>query len=208
MQQSGEPRTPTASCRLSYAVERGSHVIDPARSPGHARRDGISLGLPPSLHHLRRRRGLPRSLVRQLLRYYAAVRLPAPVAHRRTPLGFTMRSAPSASQRGAEGRGISRFPSEMFPRVRGVCDRAGSGACLANAAAPVWPSAYLQQPRHPGLPAALAAGHGLRGSIPGPRVPLSTLRPHPHERARMTRGRRSWLSLQRMTLSFTTSRRF
>lgn len=64
------------------------------------------------------------------------------------------------------------------------------------------------QPRHPDRPGTEVPGHGLRGSIPGPRVPLSTLRPHPHERARMTRGRRSWLSLQRMTLSFTTSRRF
>ena len=63
-------------------------------------------------------------------------------------------------------------------------------------------------PRHPGPPATEVAGHVLRGSIPGLRVPLSTLRPHPHGCARMTRGRRSWLSLQRMTLSFTTLRRF
>jgi len=41
------------------------------------------------------------------------------------------------------------------------------------------------RPRHPGQPAARATGHGFRGSIPGPRVPLSTLRPHPHECARM-----------------------
>jgi len=40
-------------------------------------------------------------------------------------------------------------------------------------------------PRHPGPPAARAAGHGFRGSIPGPRVPLSTLRPHPHGCVRM-----------------------
>lgn len=128
MQQVREPRTTSAFGRLSYAIERSSHVIDPLQSAGHTRRDGIALGLPPSLHHLRRRRDCTRSLVRQLLRYYAAVRLPAPVAHRRTPLGFTMRSAPSASKRDAEERGISRFPCEMFPRVHGVSDRAGSGA--------------------------------------------------------------------------------
>ena len=42
----------------------------------------------------------------------------------------------------------------MFPRVRGVSDRAGSDACLAKAAAPVWPSAYLHSlgtPDHPQL---------------------------------------------------------
>ena len=64
------------------------------------------------------------------------------------------------------------------------------------------------RPRHPVRPATAVAGHGFRSSIPGLPFPLSTLRPRPHDRARMTRGRRSWLSLQRMTLSFTTSRRF
>jgi len=41
------------------------------------------------------------------------------------------------------------------------------------------------QPQHPGEPAPCGAGHGLRGSISGPHVPLSTLRPHPYECARM-----------------------
>jgi hypothetical protein len=63
-------------------------------------------------------------VVRQLPRYYAAVRLPSAMTHRRTPLGFPMRSAPE----GAEDPGISRFPCEMFPRMRGVSDRAGSAA--------------------------------------------------------------------------------
>jgi hypothetical protein len=62
-------------------------------------------------------------------------------------------------------------------------------------------------PRHRDASAALAAGRVLRGSMAGTRVPLSTLRPRPHKRARLTRGRRSWRSPQRMTLSFTTSRR-
>ena len=128
VQQSSEPRTTTAFCRLSYAIKRRSHIVDPHRSAGHARRDGISLGPPPSLHHLRRRRGFTRSLVRQLLRYYAAVRLPAPVAHRCTPLGFSTRSGANASQRATEGCGTSRFPSKVFPCLHGVCDRAGSGA--------------------------------------------------------------------------------
>jgi len=60
--------------------------------------------------------------VRQLPRYYAAVRLPSAMAHRRTPEGFPMRSALSV----AEDPGISRFPREMCPRMHGVSDCAGS----------------------------------------------------------------------------------
>ena len=45
---------------------------------------------------------------------------------------------------------------------------------------------------------------GFHGSIPGPHVPLSTLRYHPCERSRMTRGRCGSLRLHRVTLSFTT----
>ncbi len=51
-------------------------------------------------------------------------------------------------------------------------------------------------------------GSYFRGSIPGLHVPLSTLRSCPYEQQRMTRGRRGPLTLQRMTLSFTTPRRF
>jgi hypothetical protein len=45
------------------------------------------------------------------------------VHHRRFPLGFPMRSV---TQRATDDRGISRFPCEMFPCMRGVSDRAGS----------------------------------------------------------------------------------
>jgi hypothetical protein len=61
-------------------------------------------------------------VVRQLPRYYAAVRLLSAMTHRRTPEGFPMRSAPED----AEDPEISRFPREMCPRVHGVSDRAGS----------------------------------------------------------------------------------
>jgi len=61
-------------------------------------------------------------LVRQLPRYYAAVRLLSTMAHRRTPSGFPMRSALDV----AEGAEISRFPREMCPRMHGVSDCAGS----------------------------------------------------------------------------------
>src|SRR5216684_3971377 len=45
---------------------------------------------------------------------------------------------------------------------------------------------------------------GFRGSTPSLCVPLSTLRPQPHDRRRMTRGRGGLLSLPRMALSSTT----
>jgi hypothetical protein len=64
------------------------------------------------------------------------------------------------------------------------------------------------QRRHPEVPAAYAAGHIFRGSIPDLHVPLSTLRRRPHERLRMTWGRCGSLCLQRMKLSFTTPCRF
>src|SRR6266478_8055284 len=48
----------------------------------------------------------------------------------------------------------------------------------------------------------------LRGLIPGPHVPLSTLRRCPCEQLRMTRGRCGSLHHFRMTFSFTTPRRF
>ena len=166
----------------------------------------ISLGLPPSLHHLRRRRVCTRSLVRRLPRYYAAVRLPAPwlIVVRPWASRCALRNAFQQPQKDAGS-----------PGSRARCFRACAGSVTARG--PMLPRqsgstgvafGLSPQPRHPGRPAAFATGHGLRGSIPGPHVPLSTLRPRPHERARMTRGRRSWLDLQRMTLSFTTSRRF
>jgi hypothetical protein len=64
------------------------------------------------------------------------------------------------------------------------------------------------QRRHPGVPAACAAGHVFHGSLPNLYVPLSTLRRRPRERLRMTRGRCGSLFLQRMKLSFTTPFRF
>jgi len=48
----------------------------------------------------------------------------------------------------------------------------------------------------------------FHGSIAGPHVPLSTLHPGPCGPQRMTQGQRGSLCLHRMTLSFTTPRRF
>ena len=73
--------------------------------------------LPPPRH-------LRPGIVRQLLRYYAAVRLPSAMAHRRTPEGFPTRSALDV----AEDPGTSRFPNKVLACVRRVSDRAGSAA--------------------------------------------------------------------------------
>ena len=91
----------------------------PAQSPGLAARIRIPFDQPPSLHLLRADRG--RQFVRRLRRYYAAVRLPAAVHHRRTSLDFTMR--PKRARLG--NRRISRFSRRLLPCMRGVSDLAG-----------------------------------------------------------------------------------
>ena len=78
---------------------------------------------------------------------------------------------------------------------------------------PVHPDPVREPPsdRPPGVvtSARIEARHLPRlFAFPSPHLPLSTLRPHPYECVRMTRGRRSWLSFQRMKLSFTTLCRF
>ena len=106
------------SCCLAYSLERAWRVT-PARRPERVALDRVSLDQPPSLHRLRRRCS---GLVRRLRRYYAAVRLPTSVRHRRVSLDFPMRSAFATA---ADGRGTSRFPCRVFPYMRGVSDRAG-----------------------------------------------------------------------------------
>lgn len=109
----------------------------------------------------------------------------------------------------------SRQATAGSPGSRVRCVRTCSGSLTAQG--PVVPRdigttgfafRFPPQRRHPGVPAASATGHGFRGSIPGPHFPLSTLRPRPCERRRMTRSRCGSLFLHRMTLSFTTPRRF
>ena len=91
----------------------------PAQCPGPAARIRIPLDQPPSLHLLRADRR--HQFVRRLRRYYAAVRLPAAVHHRRTSSDFTMR--PKHALLG--GRRISRFSRRLFPCMPGVSDLAG-----------------------------------------------------------------------------------
>ena len=91
----------------------------PALSPGHAARVCIPLDQPPSLHLLRADQR--RQFVRRLRKYYAAVRLPATVHHRRTSLDFTMRPRHA----GLGSRWISRFSRRLLPCMLGVSDLAG-----------------------------------------------------------------------------------
>src|SRR6202140_2781715 len=94
------------------------------------------------------------------------------------------------------------------PGSRARCFRTCSGVWAARGSvapldigAPDGAFRFLLQRRRPGV-------FGLRGCIPGPHVPLSTLRRRPRERLRMTQGRCGSLLHIRMTLSFTTPRRF
>ena len=109
-------------------------------------------------------------------------------------------------------RRVPRRPSPRAttgsPGSRARCFRTCTGSLTARGPvasrdidAPGVAFRFSLQRRHPG-------GSVFRGSIPGPHVPLSTLRRRPHGRLRMTRGRCGSLVLHRMTLSFTTPRRF
>ena len=117
-------------------------------------------------------------------------------ALRQTPPGGPQKDAGSPGSRTRCLRACAGSLTARGPCLPRQCGRHGVTFGLAP------------QPRHPGQPEPYGPGHGLRGSIPGLHVPLSTLRPHPLECVRMTRGRRSWLSLQRMKLPFTTPCRF
>ena len=91
----------------------------PAQCPVPAARTRMPFDQPPSLHLLRA--ALRRQFVRRLRRYYAAVRLPAAVHHRRTSLDFTMRP----KRRRLGDCRISRFSRKLLPCLPGVSDRAG-----------------------------------------------------------------------------------
>ena len=112
-----------------YRRESPWHPTTPTQCPVGATLLSIPLSWPPSLHPLRRRQLPPTwvvpladTLVRELHRYYGAIRLPTIVHHRRTSGDFPMR--PTAPCR-AGGGGISRFPSKVRMNMHGVSDRAG-----------------------------------------------------------------------------------
>ena len=109
---------------------------NPVLSPEPAARSCIAFDQPPSLHPFRA--DPQHQFVHRLRWYYAAVRLPASVHHRRTSLDFSMRS----QHAGWEERRISRFSRKLLPCMPGVSDRAGyhraspnrhTGCCLPPA---------------------------------------------------------------------------
>src|SRR6266478_6189099 len=118
VQKRREPQLLILSCCLTYPLQRTRRVV-PARCPGRVLLWQVPFGQPSSLHPLRRRWS---GIVRGLLRYYRAVRLPRSVRHRRTSLDFPTRPMATAA---LGGLGISRFPSEVLAYVHGVSDRAG-----------------------------------------------------------------------------------
>src|SRR6266481_6124617 len=118
VQKRREPQLLILSCCLTYPLQRTRRVV-PARCPGRVLLWQVPFGQPSSLHPLRRRWS---GIVRGLLRYSRAVRLPRSVRHRRTSLDFPMRPEATAAP---GGHGISRFPREVSAYVHGVCDRAG-----------------------------------------------------------------------------------
>src|SRR6266480_2731952 len=120
VQKRREPQLLILLCCLTYPLQLTGRVF-PARCPGRVLLWRVPFGQPPSLHSLRRRWS---GVVRGLLRYYGAVRLPRSVRHRRTSLDFPTRPMATAA---LGGLGISRFPNEVLAYVHGVSDRAGLG---------------------------------------------------------------------------------
>ena len=188
------PYLPISPCGVSYPVERAERTF-PALCPGHVTLGQVPFGHRPSLDCLRR---WFRSVVRQLLRYYGAVRLPVPVHHRMVSLDFPMRSGPHTLPNGG---GISRFPCKVFPCMRRVFDRAG----FATNSRCRWLRCGLPLTLRASAPRARIS---FRGSMAGLHVPLSTLHLCPHEQRRITRGRCGSLLLHRVALSSTTPCRF
>ena len=183
--------------RLYFAVPGPAPVTAcPALCPVAVTLNRVPFGPLPSLHQLRRGRRTAR-FVRRLPRYYGAVRLPQPVHRRLVPTGFTTRTAshhlvgqtedlPILAQGKIEAcSGSSTAPGPTAPRL---------------AAQPVLPSARPTASAPRMIP--------FRGSLPGPSLPLSTLRCPLSGGQRMTRGRCGLLLLHRTDLSSASPCRF
>ena len=169
-----KPLPPIPLGSLTYPLERRSRAF-PALSPARAALGRVPLGRPPSLHPLRRR--LP-GFVRELHRYYGAVRLPAFVHLRITSSDFPLRPAgphPPANAGSPGSRSWCLHACSGPQTARGPSEphEIGSSGIAFRLA---------EERRHPGMA-------GLHGSIPGPHARLSTLHLGPHEPRRMTRLR-------------------
>ena len=123
VQERREPHLLVPLRNLPYPLQHTERA-DPVLCPGRGVLARVPFGQPPSLHSLRRRSP---GLVRELRRYYGAVRLPVVVHHRRVSLDFSTRpAAPSATG----DHGLSRFSREVCPGMPGVSDRAGLAGVL------------------------------------------------------------------------------
>jgi len=122
---------------------------------------------------------------------YATVRLPSHVHVRRVAHGLLQ---PARSSLATGVPGVSRFSRLEFPRMLGVYDSAGSRVDLSFRL----PRCSLPPPKTTSAPRRI---NKFRSSIPGLRVPLSTLRPLPYGGWRMTRGQGGSLVLSYAALS-------
>src|SRR5208282_2985658 len=111
VQQRGEPRLLSCSCRLPYAVQSGGHAR-PARRPVRVGLARVPLGPLPSLPLLRPR--LP-GFVRRVLRYYGEARLLRFVHRRLQPLRPSRRG-PARRQAARPNRRSPRFRRDPFLR--------------------------------------------------------------------------------------------
>src|SRR5262249_38795594 len=111
---------------FAYPLELAVQA-SPALSPAPVLLVRVALGLPPSLHRLRRRAS---GFVRRFPRYYEAVRLPVPVHHRLASLDFSIRLAQSCC---SSGNGTSRLPCRWFWDVAGSPTAQGSRGARVGA---------------------------------------------------------------------------
>ena len=95
--------------------------------------------------------------------------------------------------------GTSRVPCKEFLCVQQGLRPRGTRAHLAITMREMWPSACLESV---GVPKSVA----FRGSIPGPHVPLPTLRPCPYGQRRTARGQSGSLLFLCMALASTSPR--
>ena len=124
MHQSRELLLFIFNSRSTYPLKRTLHPL-PALYPVDVLLLQISFGQLPFLHRLRGSQNLCglETLVRQLRRYYATVRLPMFVHHCITSLDFPIRSSSTIA---LEEHGISRFSRELLVHMHGVSDPARS----------------------------------------------------------------------------------
>ena len=146
-----------------------------ALRPGYGTRRRLPFGRWPSLQSLRPTCGW---FVRDLLRYYAIVRLPEFVHLERVSLDFLLRPVRFSCLTGKLR--LSRLPREMFLCMYGVFALAEPDGLSRVSSPSVWPSVLSQ---HVGAPSLV-----FRGSIPDLHMPLSTLHSANYLSQCMTRG--------------------